>query len=129
MNMADKGLAAVDRLATPQEKQLILWLIEHGDAEVSHLRTQVDDLHVISKCICGCPTIYFGSNGEPISRKGEILIADFLAKVNGEDVGVMLFHVEGQLSSLEVYSQAGSAEPFGLPEIASIYPYGELNTK
>jgi hypothetical protein len=41
-------------------------------------------------------------------------------------VGIILFQRGGRLSSLEVYSQAGSDKPFGLPEIETIYSYEEL---
>ncbi len=54
------------------------------------------------------------------------IIADYLATVDGEDVGIMLFQRGGRLSSLEVYSQAGSDKSFGLPEIETIYSYEEL---
>jgi hypothetical protein len=50
------------------------------------------------------------------------LISDHLATVDGQEVGVMLFETEGQLSSLEVYSCAGSDLPFGLPKIDTLKP-------
>jgi hypothetical protein len=54
-----------------------------------------------------------------MSRKGERIIANYLADLSGMEVGVMLFELEGALNSLEVYSHAGSDTPFGLPEIAT----------
>jgi hypothetical protein len=59
-------------------------------------------------------------------RGAEHILADYLAMVNGEDVGVILFQREGRLSSLEVYSQAGTDKPFGLPDVDTIYSYEEL---
>jgi hypothetical protein len=75
---------------------------------------------------CGCPTIYFAFKGEPVSRKGEHLISDHLATVEGMDVGVLLFQSGGTLSSLEVYSAQGTDKPFGLPKIESLYSWEEL---
>jgi hypothetical protein len=54
------------------------------------------------------------------------ILADYLATVDGGDVGVILFQRGGRLSSLEVYSQAVTDRPFGLPEIETIYSYEEL---
>ena len=41
----------------------------------------------------------------------------------------MLFHSDGRLSSLEVYSMAGVDNPYGLPEINTIYPWEELSKR
>ena len=64
--------------------------------------------------------MYFALDGAPVPRKGERLVSDHLASVNGMEVGIMLFETDGLLSSLEVYSCPGTDEPFGLPQIASI---------
>ena len=52
--------------------------------------------------------MYFAQEGESMAQDGEHILADYLATVNGEDVGVILFQRGGRLSSLEVYSQAGT---------------------
>jgi hypothetical protein len=119
----NKGLAPLNRPLTQNERNLIRWLLEHSNSNVDHLLSQLDRLSVVEKCTCGCPTVYFAVDGEPTSRKGERLIADYLAEVDGDGVGVMLFETKGKLSSLEVYSLAGSEKPFGLPAIASLHGY------
>lgn len=58
-------------------------------------------------------TVDFALDGVPVERKGEQLISDWLAEVDGEQVGVMLFQTKGKISTLEVYSLAGSDKPFG----------------
>ncbi|HZB89470.1 MAG TPA: hypothetical protein VE291_12470, partial [Terracidiphilus sp.] len=87
------------------------------------LRAQVAKLSVHGGCTCGCPTVYFALNGVPVNQKRENLIADFLATVDGEKVGVMLFERDKLLSSLEAYSCAGSDKPFALPEIATLHSF------
>jgi hypothetical protein len=109
-----------------QEDGLIRWLLDHSDVDPELFNSQLSDVTVASKCNCGCPTIYFAYRGEPVTRKGEHLISDYLATVEGQEVGVMLFERDGYLSSLEVYSCAGADKPFGLPEIESLYPYEDL---
>jgi len=111
------------RPLTQHERDLIKWLIEHGDSRATHLLSQLDRLSVASKCTCGCPTIDFALDGEPIASKGEQLISDALGEVDGMPVGVMLFQTDDRLSTLEVYSLPGTKMQFGLPAIGSIHGY------
>jgi hypothetical protein len=113
----------VERQLTQQEKDLVRWLAEHSHRETSRLLPQIERLTITSKCTCGCPTIDFALDGVLPERKNHYLISDWLAEVDGEAVGVMLFETNGQISMLEVYSLAGSDKPFGLPAIASIKGY------
>lgn len=118
---SNRGLTPVRRPLTDHERELLVWLIDHGTyKERPQLHAQIQRLSVRERCTCGCPTVYFALDGTPVPRKGECLVSDHLAVVNGMDVGVMLFETAGELSSLEVYSCPGTDEPFGLPEVASI---------
>lgn len=121
--MRDRGLEPVRRPLTEHERELVAWLIGHGTSqEQQQLSAQLPRLSVRERCTCGCPTVYFALDGVPVPRKGERLISDHLASVNGMDVGIMLFETDGLLSSLEVYSCPGTDEQFGLPQVASIRP-------
>lgn len=116
--MSAKGLETDRRPLTACEKTLILWLIDHGSyANRLPFVDQLEKLTVHERCTCGCPTVYFALDGKPVSRRGEMIMSDYLATVSEQEVGVMLFETEGELSSLEVYSCAGSVQPFGLPKI------------
>ena len=125
MEKTQKGLEPLGRRASSQESDLVRWLLEHGDPAVAPLADQVDDLMVVSKCSCGCPTVYFALKGNPTSRKGERVVSDWLARTNDELFGVMLFELDGQISSLEVYSCSGNVKEFGLPESGSLLGYDE----
>jgi hypothetical protein len=120
---ASKGVERLSRPLSPQERDLVRWLIEHSHIDAGHLLPQIDRMTVAGKCNCGCPTIYFALDGESVTRKGEQLISDWIAKVDGDLVGVMLFQTNGQISSMEVYSCAGTYKPFGLPAIDTIMGY------
>jgi hypothetical protein len=126
MNEAIKEMEPQNRPVTAEERILIEWLLRHGKAGSDRFLKQVDSLRVVTRCLCGCPTVNFSQEGEPVAQESEHILADYLATVNGEDVGVILFQRGGRLSSLEVYSQAGTDKPFGLPEIKTIYSYEEL---
>ena len=126
LNMAkdsNKFFELVRRPLTQQESDLVRWLIEHAQADVRDLLSQIERLTVASKCTCGCPTVDFALDGVPVERKGEKVISDWLAEVDGEPVGVMLFQTNGKISTLEVYSLAGSDKPFGLPAIDTLKGY------
>jgi len=117
---SNKFYEQVRRPLTQQERDLVRWLIEHAHRDVGDLLSQIERLTVASKCKCGCPTVDFALDGMPVERRGEQLISDWLAEVEGEPVGVMLFQTNGIISTLEVYSLAGSDKPFGLPAIESM---------
>ena len=126
MNNEEQGQIRVGRAITSEEDALIRWLLDHGAVDPEPFKSQLSDITVASICNCGCPTIYFAYKGEPVTRKGEHLIVDYLATVEDKDAGVMLFECGGYLSSLEVYTCAGTDKPFGLPEIESFFPWEEL---
>lgn len=126
MTTLKDGMLPENRPATAQERSLIEWLLHQGNPGSEGFLQQVESLLVTSKCACGCPTVYFSREGEPTHSDAEHILADFLATVDGEDVGVILFQRGGRLSSLEVYSQAGTDKPFGLPEIETLYSWEEL---
>ena len=126
MSTSAKGMKPENRPATSEERSLVEWLLRHGKPGAEQFLNQVESLVVVGKCFCGCPTVYFAQRGEPGAQGAEHILADYLATVNGEDVGVILFQTGGRLSSLEVYSQGGTDKPFGLPEVDTIYSYEEL---
>jgi hypothetical protein len=74
----------LNRALTQQERDLIRWLIEHSFMkDARRLSLQVDRLTVVAKCNCGCPTIDFALDGEPVGLKGEQCISDWDAEVDG----------------------------------------------
>ncbi len=125
MNDAKRG-ESQHRPISVKERALIEWLLQHGNPGSEQFLEQVDSLVVVWKCSCGCPTVNFAREGKSAPDGAEHILADYLATVDGEDVGIILFQRGGRLSSLEVYSQAGTDKPFGLPEIETIYSYQEL---
>jgi hypothetical protein len=73
--------------------------------------------------------VHFESENNQASRKGERLISDELGTVDGEDVGVMLFELNGRLSTLKVYSCAGADKPFGLPKLEDLYTFEDASKR
>jgi hypothetical protein len=119
----------VERPATQQEREIVRWLLKHGDATCAELASQIDTLRVVSTCTCGCPTVDFAEKETPQPRSTSRLVSDQLAIVDGQLVGVMLFARDGCISMLEVYSCAGTDKPFGLPSVDSLFPWEELSKR
>ena len=106
---------------------MVRWLLEQADPKYASLADQIDDLQVVSKCNCGCPTVSFEELGP--SAGPSRLISDQLGIVDGEVVGVMLFERNGRLSMLEVYSFAGTDHPFGLPYLENLLLWEEVPSR
>jgi hypothetical protein len=124
-----KGLEAMRRAVTRKEAAVIEWLLRHGEQGSDRFFAQIETLTIVSRCTCGCPTVHFESENNQASRKGERLISDQLGTVDGEDVGVMLFELNGRLSTLEVYSCAGADKPFGLPKLEDLYTFEDASKR
>jgi hypothetical protein len=90
------------------------------DDSASALSTSVATLQVVGRCGCGCASVDFC---RPATGHMAQMVADAVAKApNGEDLGVLVFALNGQLSGLEVYSYSDNPAP--LPVVASIAAYG-----
>ena len=111
----------LNRALTQHERNLVRWLIEHSLVkDASRLLPQVDRLSVVAKCNCGYPTIDFALDGEPVARRGQMCISDWIAEVDGMSVYVQVWRSNDRISTLEVGSLPGTDLPFGLPAVESI---------
>ena len=84
VNKASRGIAPLNRQLTEQECEVLTWLLEHGVPGAPDFVSQIPRLSVVGKCTCGCPILYFASDGVPVKRKGEQGISDYIAEVDGE---------------------------------------------
>jgi hypothetical protein len=86
---------------------------------------QTPRVGVVSRCICGCPTIDLAVDGKQVDGGSE-LVADFVGKSpEGIQVGVILHCRGGQISELEVYAMGEVKEAFGLPNPNALVAFGE----
>lgn len=90
------------------------------DESAATLGTSVRALQVVGRCECGCASVDFCT---PAPGQIAHMVADAVAKApNGEDLGLIIWALNGVLSALEVYSY--SDDPAPLPAVASISGYG-----
>jgi hypothetical protein len=113
---------AEDRLLTTDEVTLIQWLLEHGTTDAAGFLPQVAKARVVSRCQCGCPSIYFAVDGVgPPVGSGMYILADYQWQAaNGALFGVFVFARDAILSGLEVWSVDGLAIMSELPAIEQL---------
>jgi hypothetical protein len=94
------------------------------DDSAPALSASLRTLQVVGRCECGCASVDFC---KPSSGHVAQIVADAVAKApNGEDLGVLVFALNGRLSGLEVYSYSDNPAP--LPVVASITGYDGSGT-
>jgi hypothetical protein len=102
----------MDRAISPNEVKVVKWLLDHALVEVTAYRLQpLEHLRVVGGCTCGCTTLHF----KPLELlRGKKMLADELAIYpNGQQAGLILWGLEGEIVMLEVYdSQPGSPIAF-----------------
>jgi hypothetical protein len=114
---------AMDRALSPEEAELVRWMIRHGLPEADQYAEQIESLRVVGGCSCGCPTIDFAVDTTRPNLPGSRVIAKALGRSLGVgDIGVLLFADHGQISMLEVYAYDDWDSPFPLPEIDTLSP-------
>ena len=119
----------MDRLLTSDEKQLIRWMLEHGNPEAQAFLSQLEKAKATSwRCLCGCASIDLSIDGLPKPSGGLHILADFIFGTDADLSGVFVFEKSGVLAGLEVYGLAGEA-PKILPLPEALRPFPNEATK
>jgi hypothetical protein len=71
MSTSKKGMQPENRPVTANERCLVEWLLQHGNPGSDQFLKQVESLVVVSKCSCGCPTVNFAQEGDPVAQDAE----------------------------------------------------------
>jgi len=116
-----------ERPLSEEERLLLQHVLVNGSASAQSFAGQVAFAKATRGCDCGCPSINLIIDPRaPQSSASERIIVDLLGTLSdGADVGLFVFTDNGYLSELEVYTFGGRAEPFPLPVIQSLHPFGE----
>ncbi len=99
-----------------REREVLVWLLNHGTEEATNFLPLLDLLEARSSCTCGCPSLEFSVPVDApfiSSPQGMRLFAE--GHTGTDEVGVMLTAGSGVLSDLEVYTYGGVDHAFGLP--------------
>lgn len=121
--MAVKGHIPVERNFSNAERTLLEWLLVHGGSDASKYQSQIENLRVVARCGCGCPTVDFALESGRKLGASHIVAEAGGKSPEGISVGVILHAREGELSELEVYSNQGLDVPFNLPRPESLEAY------
>src|SRR5687767_15004382 len=103
-----RGALLEDRELTPQERDLIHWMLGHGKPEAAHFLGQLDQARVYSRCQCGCASIDLSIGGARPTNFGMHILSDFQWKNSqGHRFGAFVFEQDGLLAGLDLWSQDG----------------------
>jgi hypothetical protein len=110
-----------DRPLTDRKRDLVRWMLQHGDPEAAAYLEQLDRARVISRCPCGCASIDFAIEGIPRREGGMRILADFEFGDEKHPCGIFVFENNGTLAGLEVYGGTVAALAV-LPDVTEIRP-------
>jgi hypothetical protein len=119
----------MDRPLTSGEKQLIRWMLEHGNPEAQPFLSQLEKAKATSwRCPCGCASINLSIDSLPEPSGGLHILADFIFGSDADLSGVFVFEKSGVLAGLEVYGLASEA-PKILPLPGALRSFPDNATK
>ncbi len=110
------------RPASPEELEVLRFLLSFEFEGVGSLRRDLDDLWVQSSCSCGCGSIELipaARSTPPAEHRPAPLDISVRAEGASPAGGMILFTSEGHLAELEVYS-VGDGALSGVPRLALI---------
>ena len=85
------------RALSKEERTLLEWLVANGSPEARQYASQIEDIMVVGRCTCGCPSIDLAvGDGKHRKTEPSEILADFERKTpDGIEVGVIL-HARGR---------------------------------
>lgn len=109
------------RALSQKELKLVEWLLRHGISDAEIFLPQVQHLHVVSHCQCGCASIDFSVAGERLKKLAMRVLSDYQWRNSGGHwFGIFVFEQDGLLGGLEVWSIEGIETPTVLPDVESL---------
>jgi hypothetical protein len=125
------AIISEDRPLTEEERELLIWLIEHKQTGTEDYLSQVDCLRVVSRCGCGCASVNFSFDGvEPDRSTGISPFSDWFWGTEGVDLGcVFAFDCQDKVGGIEVYSVDGSRTPSELPNIDDLREFTDPTSR
>jgi hypothetical protein len=115
-------LISEDRALTPEEIDLLRWLLEHKQTGTEDYLSQVGRLRVTSRCGCGCASVDFSFDGKDQEKGiGLEVLSNWYWGMEGKDLsGVFAFAKDGRIAGIEVWSVDGSSTPTALPKLEDL---------
>jgi len=115
----------IDRPLTSEERSVVQWLLEHGDADNAKFLEQLEQARVASLCGCGCASIDFAVGGKRPIHSAIRVLSDYQWRDgHGHLFGAYVFEQDGLLAGLDLWSIDGQSTPTAMPPIARLVPLG-----
>ncbi len=113
-----------NRDLTSDERQLVLWMLEHGNHQARAFLPQVDQVRISPwRCECGCASVDFIQEKQAEPTAGMRILGDYVFGGGDHESGMFIFERGGILSGIEVYGLGGDAAR-SLPHPVECRPFG-----
>jgi hypothetical protein len=118
----------VNEPPTNEERRFVKWLIANGSGDTREYARQISQLRVVSRCLCGCPSVDFAIGDYSQFGPSEPIVRAEGRSPNGIPVWVMLHSRRGEIAELEVCSLVPHRGVLRLPDPESLTVQDCLNT-
>ena len=119
--------STANRPLSAEERELALWMLEHGSPEAHSFISQLELAEVTPwRCQCGCASINLQLKGHLETPGGVHILGDFCFGRGDNLAGIFIFSSDGLLKGIEVYGLAADA-PKVLPNPGSLRPLSRAN--
>ena len=107
------------RPITDSELEVVRWLIEHArtPSGEGYSSINLERLHVIDRCHCGCASVDFELAGQ--SSDARVVADAIVQRPNGTQAGVILWGSGGHVTGLELYNLDPDSAKL-LPSVAEL---------
>lgn len=104
------------RPLSEQERDLVRWMLQHGEPGAERFLDQLDEAVVSGVCGCGCASIDFQiGDRHPDRKSGMTILSDYLYGTESLPFGAFVFAHGDTLGGLEVYGFGETADRLPSP--------------
>ena len=105
------------RPLTDPERNLVRWMLEHGEPGAERFLPQLEEALVSGACGCGCASVDFQVGDHHPNRKdGMTILSDYLYGPESPPFGIFVFAYGAVLGGLEVYGFGKPADRLPVPD-------------
>lgn len=116
------------RPLSAKERNLVRWMLQHGESGAKTFIPQLDDAVVSGVCGCGCASIDFKiGDSHPDRKKGMTILSDHLYGPESNPFGAFVFAYGDTLGGLEVYGFDETAD--SLPDPVEFRPMTKIRSE
>lgn len=109
------------RTPTPDELELLSWMLEHGKPEIRAFLPLLKGILVSTGCECGRPRLKLSVRAE--HRRvllTDQIIVEAVSEMENSRIGLILWTEDGKLADFEVWEAGVEKRPYALPTVDTL---------